>query len=282
MTYVASSPSSGLNEARPALSGRSLKDPDVTALSGCPVSTVNEGGKSGNKSNARKRTNTGSGSSSEATTVASTGHDLASKASYPFLPNVVQADLSRSLPTRFGKEQALTGWCIRSKSSKALAPSSSKLCRLARGNSQLPTIDAASLAGLMKILNQVEAYFSSLSMLPATPMLFRHNNFYTPCSLEICVGQKVVLCPLVSHPPGCCLVVVPKLPLGLALDERSGLVHGRPQEPTPGQVKYHVVAHNPTRFPPKAHVACIELTVIDGWPASDGEGPESEGASSCD
>ena len=229
--------------------------------------------------------NTGYGSSSEATTVASTGHDLTPKASYPFLPHVVKEDLSRSLPKHFGKAQALNGMVhslqVKQSVCSQLSPSSSMLCRLARGNNRLPTIDAASLAELMKILKQVEAYCSSLSMKPAPPMLFRHNNFYPPCSLEFCVGQKVVLCPLVSL-PGCWFVVVPKLPLGVALDERSGLVHGRPQEPTRGQVKHHVLAHNPTRFPPKAYVACIELTVIDGWPASDEEGAESEGASSCD
>ena len=288
MTHEAGSPASGLKEATPALGGRSLKDPGVAAPPGWPM-------ESGNSSNSNTPTPThtevtGYGSSrSEATTVASRqegGHDGTSQASYPFLPGVVQEVPCRSLPKRFGKAQALHGMVhslqVKQSVCSKLAPSSSKLCRLARGNEGLPTIDAASLAGLKKILEQVKAHFSSLSISPTPPVLFRHNNFYTPCSLEVCLGQKVELWPLVSHPPGCCFVVVPKLPLGLVLDERSGLVHGRPREPTAGQVKYHVVAQIPARSPPKAHVAFIKLTVIEGWPASDDEGSQAGGASSCD
>ena len=253
-------------EAAPALRGKSLKDPGVTEPIGWPLPAMNEGSESGDSnSNTHTSTDTlatGYGSlRSEATTVASRSHHWTSTASYPFLPDVVQEDLGRSLPKRFGNAHALNGMVQSLQVLQSnLAPSPSELCSFASFKREF-----ASLAGLMKILDQVEAHLSSLSMPPTTPVLFRYNSFYTPCSLEVCVGQRVELCPLVSHPPDSYFVVVPKLPLGVELDVRSGLVHGRPREPTPGQVKYHVVAHHPARFPPKAHVAFIKLTVITGW-----------------
>ena len=132
---------------------------------------------------------------------------------------------------------------------------------------------AASVAGVTQLVislnalcdsvlaHLMHAAFTSLM----TPMQLQRCDFYTPCSLEIFVGQKVELCPLVSHPPSFSFAVDPQLPSGAVLDERSGLVHGCPQEPTPGQVKHYVYACNPARCPMRARVAVIKLTVIGAW-----------------
>eukprot|EP00439_Symbiodinium_sp_Y106_P060327 s1423_g8.t3 len=121
------------------------------------------------------------------------------------------------------------------------------------------------------------AYSSSSSMSPPPPMSLQDHlpesllnqtsmDFfeYKPNSLEVFVGQMVELWPPVSHLRGCLFAAAPRLPLGVTLDERSGLVHGRPQdneEPTQGQVNYFVTACNPARFPPTVSVALIKLTV---------------------
>ena len=84
---------------------------------------------------------------------------------------------------------------------------------------------------------------------------------YTPCSLEVCVGQMVELWPPVSLlQQGCRFSVVPRLPLGVKLSWRFGLVYGRPEEPTLGPLTYLVTAWHPTGTP-TASVALIQLTV---------------------
>ena len=87
---------------------------------------------------------------------------------------------------------------------------------------------------------------------------------YTPCSLEVSVGQMVELWPPLSLlQQGCLFAVVPRLPLGVTLDERSGLLYGRPQEPTREQVEFYVTACNPSLSPPRAGVALIRLRVCE-------------------
>ena len=84
---------------------------------------------------------------------------------------------------------------------------------------------------------------------------------YVPNSLEVFVGQMLELWPPVSQMRGCLFAVAPRLPAGVMLDERSGLLHGRPQERTPGQVTYFITACNPQRSPTMVNVALVKLTV---------------------
>ncbi|CAJ1333451.1 unnamed protein product [Effrenium voratum] len=84
---------------------------------------------------------------------------------------------------------------------------------------------------------------------------------YVPNSLEVFVGQMVELWPPVNQMRGCVYAVAPQLPRGVALDERSGLLHGRPQERTPGQMTYFITAWSPTRTPPVVSVALVKLMV---------------------
>lgn len=84
---------------------------------------------------------------------------------------------------------------------------------------------------------------------------------YVPNSLEVFVGQMLELWPPISQMRGCLFAVAPRLPAGVMLDERSGLLHGRPQERTPGQVTYFITACNPQRSPTMVNVALVKLTV---------------------
>lgn len=153
------------------------------------------------------------------------------------------------------------------------APAAQKLASLLADPLQAEAAAAVLGAG---------AYSSSSSVSPPPPMSLQDHlpesllnqtsmDFfeYKPNSLEVFVGQMVELWPPVSHLRGCLFAAAPRLPLGVTLDERSGLVHGRPQEPTQGQVNYFVTTCNPARFPPTVSVALIKLTVnyaFDVWP----------------
>mmetsp|Transcript_671 Transcript_671/g.1465 ORF Transcript_671/g.1465 Transcript_671/m.1465 type:complete len:401 (+) Transcript_671:92-1294(+) len=90
---------------------------------------------------------------------------------------------------------------------------------------------------------------------------------YVPNSLEVFVGQMVELWPPVNQMRGCVYAVAPQLPRGVALDERSGLLHGRPQERTPGQMTYFITAWSPTRTPPVVSVALVKLMVNHAFDA---------------
>mmetsp|Transcript_28037 Transcript_28037/g.52566 ORF Transcript_28037/g.52566 Transcript_28037/m.52566 type:complete len:431 (+) Transcript_28037:131-1423(+) len=160
---------------------------------------------------------------------------------------------------------------------RSLLPMLSSVPAAQNLTSLLEPLQAESAAATMG------AYASGSSMVPPPMSPLQDSNLpegllnqtsmdffeYKPSCLEVFVGQMVELWPPVSHLRGCIFAVAPRLPLGVTLDERSGLLHGRPQEPTQGQVNYFITACNPTRFPPTVSVALIKLTVnyaFDVWP----------------
>ena len=109
-----------------------------------------------------------------------------------------------------------------------------------------------------------------LSMLPqlqeiATPEAFSMDFFeYKPDSLEVCVGQMVELWPPVSYMRSCTLFVASRLPLGVMLDKLTGLVVGRPCEPTEDESCY-ITAITLGPLPQvRVSVALIKLKVQGG------------------
>ncbi|CAK9034281.1 Hypothetical protein SCF082_LOCUS20801 [Durusdinium trenchii] len=140
--------------------------------------------------------------------------------------------------------------------------------------SNLPTANkmASLLAGQAEVTNSHGAYNSNgPAPLPANSLQDNFSDLaaqgvmdffeYVPNSLEVFVGQMLELWPPVTQMRGMIFAVAPRLPAGLSLDERSGLLHGRPQERTVGQVTYFITACNPQRTPTKVSVALVKLTV---------------------
>ena len=114
---------------------------------------------------------------------------------------------------------------------------------------------------------------------------FKGHPRYVPCDLEVYVGQMVELWPRASPMPGV-FTVVPSLPLGVAMDERTGVIHGRPQRATP-QVEYCVTQATPSdpRFPPRGRLALFKLTVVPTAAEETSEGPQcsyAAAAAPCD
>ena len=88
-----------------------------------------------------------------------------------------------------------------------------------------------------------------------------------PNRLEVCVGEMVGLRPL-SHLEGCIFAAAPRFPRGVALDMQSGLVYGRPEELTLGEVTYFVTACDPGRFPLTViHVAGLCFGIVLNIPS---------------
>ncbi|CAE7371476.1 unnamed protein product, partial [Symbiodinium natans] len=85
---------------------------------------------------------------------------------------------------------------------------------------------------------------------------------YVPGNLEVRVGQLVEMRPSsAAHLQGYRFSVAPRLPPGVTLDERSGLVYGKPEEATPEQVNYFVTAWNLDHSPMRMRQALIKLTI---------------------
>jgi len=87
---------------------------------------------------------------------------------------------------------------------------------------------------------------------------------YTPNTAVIGVGQTIELLPPVHIvSAGMVFAVSPDLPMGLMLDERMGLVHGKAQEATPGMVKYYIMACEPGDSSLSVKMSVVELGVMD-------------------
>lgn len=85
---------------------------------------------------------------------------------------------------------------------------------------------------------------------------------YTPKSVTVNVGQMVEMWPPASHLSWRLIFAIsPQLPRGLQLDERSGLLHGRPQVSTNGTSNFYVTACSPGDQMLSVKIAVVTLTV---------------------
>lgn len=86
---------------------------------------------------------------------------------------------------------------------------------------------------------------------------------YTPNSAVISIGQMVEMWPPVQLiTAGLVFAVSPELPRGLALDERSGLIHGRPQEGTAGLATHFVTACKPGDTSMRVKLSMVNMKVV--------------------
>ncbi|CAE7031522.1 unnamed protein product [Symbiodinium natans] len=179
-------------------------------------------------------------------------------------PQEPTQDVGEPLPKDFGEATSPDMMALRPRAPPGLSkasiqeeriqhvlPSSASCSLLPSALSTLPAAQKATL-----VLAEATNLCNSLLNQAST-----HVFEYRPSSLEVCVGEMVELWPPVSHLRGCFFVAAPSLPSGVQLDGRSGLVYGRPEEPTPGEVNYLVTAWQLEQVPPNVGVALIRLTV---------------------
>lgn len=87
---------------------------------------------------------------------------------------------------------------------------------------------------------------------------------YAPASIVVAGGQLVEMWPPVhlidkNH----VFEISPKLPAGLTLDRRIGLIHGKPEEATFGTQSYVVTLSSPDESTPWVKIAMLRLKVMD-------------------